>query len=422
MIASMNRSQRQSVSGAVRRLADEGLVASDQIERIDARLQELLFPAAAGDGAGRAAKLIAWLGGLLIAAGILSLIGLNWDHLGKWVKLFLVGFTLVGLHVAGWRLQVEPGRHPAVGLALTGAAMLCFGGAIAVVAQIYHLDSHWPNAILVWWLLNVPFVLIYGSRLLLTIVVALFSIWGFWLTNVWCDDHHMRGWFGLHDVAWGYATLGLAIAVAGAGALARDGRFDPFASLLGAFAKLGALAGLFLMSFQDFLHDRSMPDGQTWLDPERLHRMGVMLSPAGWFAAGGLVLLAIGAIRRTGWRASGAWREEPLDAVAIALAAACVALFDLALPPAAFLAGNVLLLAAVVGLIVRGIRLGRVGDVNLALAAFLVTAIARYFEYFADGFGPALGFLIAGILLLVLGFFIEKLRRRIVAQARRSAS
>src|SRR5258706_11300092 len=132
--------KRESISGAVQRLADERLIEPERASAIDARLQELLI-APAGDAAAKIAKLVAWLGGLLVGAGIVALIGLNWDALGKWTKLALVFGTLIGLHAAGWRLQVAkddgPGRWPGVGVALSGAALLGFGGAIALVAQIY---------------------------------------------------------------------------------------------------------------------------------------------------------------------------------------------------------------------------------------------------------------------------------------------
>ena len=412
--------RRESISGAVQRLADERLIEPDRAPAIDARLQELLI-APAGDAAGRIAKIVAWLGGLLIGAGLVALIGLNWDALGKWTKLALVFVALVGLHAAGWRLQVArdggPGRSPGVGLALTGAALLGFGGAIALVAQIYHLDSHWPNALLAWWLLDLPFVLLFGSRWLLTIVVALFASWGFASVEVWTHDHEVWN----DELAWGYAWIALPAFVAAAGALARGGRFDRFAPLLGLLARLGAFGGLFFLSFHDGVHDRVASSGATrLLDPERLHRFELLLAPAAVFVAGALLLLAVAAFVRRGWRAGRGWFAEPLDTAAIVASAALVALCDFFVPELAFLAANALVLAAVLGLIVRGVRGGRVADVNFALVAFFVTAIARYFEFFAKGFDAAFTFLGAGVLLLGLGYFIERLRRKFVAQARRS--
>ena len=121
-----------------------------------------------------------------------------------------------------------------------------------------------------------------------------------------------------------------------------------------------------------------------------------------------------------GWRSGRAWSLEPLDCGALLAAGLLLAGCDVVAPFAAPLLANGLILGAILGLIVRGVRVGRVADVNLALAFFLVTAIARYFEYFSQGFGPAFTFLGAGVLLLALGAFIERMRRKFVAQARRS--
>ena len=420
MIATM---KRETVSGAVRQLVDDGLVASERAAQVDARLQELLIPANAADAgrdaASRIAKIVAWLGGLLIGAGILTIIGLNWDGLDKWTKLALVFFGLIGLHAAGWRLQVEPGRHPGVGLALTGAAMVTFGGAIALVAQIYHLESHWPNAWLAWWLLDLPFVLIFGSRALLLIVVALFAAWGGQCVDVFCTDHSL--WNG--EFAFGYAIFAMSACVAGAGALARGSRFQNLAPTLGLLAKMGALTGLFFLSFHDLVHDSvDLSATARWSEPVRLHHFALLLTPAAWFTVGALVLLGAGATISKGWRGGKAWWIEPLDCGAMLLAGLLLVGCDLVAPFAAPLLANGLILASVLALIVRGVRLGRVGDVNLALAFFLVTAITRYFEYFAKGFGPAFTFLGAGVVLLGLGAFIERLRRKFVAQARRSQS
>lgn len=415
--------KRETVSGAVRQLVDDGLVASEKAARVDARLQELLIAPNAADAgpdvASRIAKIVAWLGGLLVATGILVLIGLNWEALGKWTKLAMVFGGLAGLHVAGWRLQVEPGRRPALGLALTGAATIAFGGAIALVAQIYHLDSHWPNAWLAWWLLDLPFVLIFGSRALLLIVVALFGAWGGQCVDVYCTDHQIWN----SEFAFGFALLAMAAVVAGAGALARAGRFRNLAPTLGMVARLGALAGLFFLSFQDFVHERvDVTATGRWSDPDRLHRLALLFTPAEWFTAGALVLLIAGAALARGWRAARGFTLEPLDCAATLAAGLLIAACDLFAPFAAPLLANGLILAAVLALIVRGVRLGRVGDVNLALVFFLITAIARYFEYFAKSFDAAFTFLGAGVVLLGLGAFIERLRRRFVAQARRSAS
>src|SRR6185295_12710427 len=118
---------------------------------------------------------------------------------------------------------------------------------------------------------------------------------------------------------------------------------------------------LFFLSFHDWIHDRAQFEGATrWFDAERLHRLALMFTPAGAFAVGALAVIAVGALVHRGWRARSEWRLEPADAVAILGAALLVAACDLFAPFAAFVVANVLIVAAVLLLIVRGVRHGRV--------------------------------------------------------------
>src|SRR6185295_12168026 len=138
----------------------------------------------------------AWLGGILVAAGVLSFVAMNWEELGKAAKLALIFGTLGALHYGGYRFAVKPGHRPGLGHALTAAAMLTFGGAIGLVAQIYHLSATYPNWLLAWWVLTLPFALLSSSRKLLLIPLALFVWWVHWHAAVWMEQHlHSHSWF-----------------------------------------------------------------------------------------------------------------------------------------------------------------------------------------------------------------------------------
>jgi hypothetical protein len=408
--------KRERLLDAVKKIEGEGLLGPGQGEKVGARLSELLFPPR--DAAGSAAAVIAWLGGILIAAGLLSFVALNWEELGKSAKLGLIFVTLAGLHAAGYRLAEEPGRRPALGTALTGAAMLAFGGAIGLVAQIYHLSSHYPNAILVWWALNAPFALLSRSRKLLLVPLALSVVWLHMHVEVWFDDLHGPGVW-LHGeaevLAFGFLEIGLGALLAAAAALCRGSAFEPFAGTLSLLGRAGALVGLFILSFEDvgsalLLH----PDGGGLFGAERIRELGLMLAPAGCVAAAALLVAGLARARRA---AAGAGRAELEEAAVSLAAAAAVALAFLAFAPAGFLAVNALLLAAVLALVMRGTRRGRPSDVNLAVVAFLAAALARYFEFVAKGFESVLAFVGAGVLLLALGGFLERKRRAWVARA-----
>jgi len=422
--------KREQLLEAVEKVEREGLLPAGQGAKVGSRLAELLFPPR--DFARSAAAVVAWLGGILIAAGILSFVAANWETIGKTPKLALIFGTLAGLHFVGWRFAVEPGRHPALGHALIAAAMLSFGAAIGLVAQIYNLSSHYPRAILAWWLLTLPFPLLLQSRKLLLIPLALFLLWVHWHASVWIDDHRpSRGWWRDSELlAFGYLELGLGALLAAAAAGCRHVRFEGFAAPLAAIARLAVLAGLFILSFEDVGSGRLVnPEEGRRFEAARMHDLGILLGPAGCLAGAALLLGALVGVRR-GARSGAAGAEqaprrdlhELTDGGAALLAAIAAAATLLLLPPAAFLAANGLLLGAVVALVMRGTARQRPADVNLAVVAFLVTVMARYFEYVAKGAEPVLAFLGGGVLLLVLGAFLERKRRTWVLRAAGRAS
>ena len=76
----------------------------------------------------------------------------NWAAIPKFLKLALVFAALVTSHGAAlWVTRRNPANHSLVeGLHILGTMM--FGAGIWLIAQIYHIDEHYPNAFLVWGL------------------------------------------------------------------------------------------------------------------------------------------------------------------------------------------------------------------------------------------------------------------------------
>jgi uncharacterized membrane protein len=407
--------KRDDLRRAVETIEREGVLPPGSGEKVAARLGELLFPARESRSA---ARIVAWLGGVLIAGSLLLFVATNWEELGKVPKLVLIFGTLAALHFLGYRLAEEPGRRPALGRALTAAAMVAFGGAIGLVAQIYHLSSTWPNAILAWWLLNVPFALLTRSRLLLLIPLSIFVLWAHLHAYQWMELHLRGGsflWSDSEVTALALLELGLAALLAALGALARASSFERFAAPLSLLGRVAGLFGLFLLAFEEFSPNRDVfGDGVPLFAAERLRELRLLLTPASAAAAAALLALGIAATATARRRAA---RAELADAGASLSLLLVLAAALLLMPPLTFLAANAAIVAAVIALVARGVAQGRRSDVNLAVIAFLATAMARYFEYVAEGFGPVLAFLGAGVLLLALGSLLERKRRGWVKQA-----
>ena len=120
-----------------------GLIAEETAERIRA------WEAAQGSPRGRnwPALLALGFGAILLAAGVLLFVAAHWDELSPWWRFAVVLATLAALH-GGAAVAVR--RGPLLATALHATATVSLGGGIALVAQVFHLQTHWPSGMLLW--------------------------------------------------------------------------------------------------------------------------------------------------------------------------------------------------------------------------------------------------------------------------------
>ena len=74
-----------------------------------------------------------------------------------------------------------------------------------------------------------------------------------------------------------------------------------------------------------------------------------------------------------------------------------------------------------IGLVAWGVRDGRGERVNLGAAIFAATIIAFYFSQVMDKLGRSASLVGLGLLFLAGGWALERVRRRLVLQARGAA-
>ncbi len=121
-----------------------------------------------------------FLGIILLAVGIILFFASNWQVIPKIVKLALLfGGLWVSFALAGYLLiikQKSPSLHW-FGQLLLFLGVVIFGSNIWLIAQIYHIDAHYPNGILIWslgaWL--VAFLLRQQACIILSLILVL--IW-----------------------------------------------------------------------------------------------------------------------------------------------------------------------------------------------------------------------------------------------------
>ena len=79
---------------------------------------------------------------------------------------------------------------------------------------------------------------------------------------------------------------------------------------------------------------------------------------------------------------------------------------------------NAALLGTVLALVAAGYRWNRGDLINLAVIAFAITLFTRYFEFGFGLLGQSLAFIVAGAIMLGMGFGLEFMRRRMLRSVR----
>lgn len=93
--------------------------------------------------------IFAGFGAVILGLGVILLFAYNWQAMHKFAKLGLIFCALLLAHGAGLWLRRKNCPHAAAEAAhLLGTTL--FGAGIFLVAQIYHISAHYPNAFLVW--------------------------------------------------------------------------------------------------------------------------------------------------------------------------------------------------------------------------------------------------------------------------------
>lgn len=378
---------------------ERGLISAEQRSALLAR-----HPVT--DHAGnRFIVILGLVGGGLLAAGVALLIAAHWAQIDDWLKIIGLVALLVGAHVAGWRLRVAPGRYPKSGEACLMVGCVLFFLGIALVAQIFHLNSRPPNGMLLWWLGIVALPWLVASRGAQLVSLVAMLVWlgmEFAAPDSWLRLGAGEAWRQAELFPSAFFLVGTALFLSGAAL--RPGRYAFFADL---HEKLGLLlvsASLYALSFQ----------WSRWVDPGHeapprreafaiLAGFAVVAAAWAWRVGrsdvGRLAIWwAVGAVASIGFLATGNAQGEYW----ICGAAACVGLFLLNL-----------------GMIRAGLATGRESWINLGVAFIALNIFTRYFDLFGTMLEGGVFFVVTGAIVLGFGIYLERKRRALVAAMQR---
>ncbi len=118
---------------------------------------------------------LAVLGAILLGFAAMSFVAANWDHMSKLARLSLLGFGILASYGAAYELfqrKLDVFAHAAV---LLGVSL--FGASIMLIAQMYHMDGHPPDAVWLWALGALAAGLLLRSNPALAAALVLVCTW-----------------------------------------------------------------------------------------------------------------------------------------------------------------------------------------------------------------------------------------------------
>jgi uncharacterized membrane protein len=167
----------------------DAIVSEDQARRI-ADLYE-----GAGEmaerGRSRSVFILMAAAATLVGLAAMLLVGYNWDQLDRLTKLGIVLGTIALTHAYGFSLRYQRNARSASETVFF-LGCLFYGAGIWLVAQVFHLNAHYPDG-LWWWAVGVlPFALCLETRLLHALVSAILAIW---VGQEILNFSYLGGWF-----------------------------------------------------------------------------------------------------------------------------------------------------------------------------------------------------------------------------------
>lgn len=389
------------------------------------------------------------MGVLLLAAGAISFFAANWQGMSKLLKLSLLFSSMTGSYLISARFLYQQ-RHPALGQVFLLLGVLLFGNNIMLIAQIYHIDSHYPNGILLWAIGALTTAFIMRSETVLILAILLALLWSsmeifdfrqihwpwiiFWLLSLmlvirqhfyiaahvtilslflWLlfssysfSYYFSEGFFVQIYLLTGLLIYTLAGTIKSARMISSQNGPD-FSNMLSYYALIFTVIFLYILSFPGL----ELISYQSGIYNEQ--RILELTIPAFAVLISGLFLVQI------------KHHESSLAVYQKAGVLGLLVLFSTLLLKVFFyqqfetisvIIINILILFLVVWLIAAGLAEHKQFYVNLAFLLFTISLFSRYFDTFWSLMNHSLFFILGGMMLIFGGYWLEKKRRQVSEQ------
>lgn len=325
-------------------------------------------------------------GAVMLCAGILLFIAAHWAELSPAERFTLVVTMVAVFHMIASLLSE---KNPAIGAALHMAGTVCLGAGIYLAAQIFHLQEHWPNGVLLWtvgallgWL-----ILRQWPQALLAAVLLPWWIIGEWfLATETYRDYGDTPW---HIAAQGIVMLSLLY-------LSVPSRGDNRALQHG----LGWIGTIAFFPFVVVV----LFKGHTYAYGDRLPSPLAVLGYAGAY----LPALALAVIIR---------KKQSVAMFIAAFWVVVLMLLGKQSRPEHSLLVHAWIGMGACGFCFWGIRENRALFINLGTVMFAADLTWFYFSDVLDKLGRSIGLILLGVLFLAGGWMLNHLRSNLLARA-----
>ena len=385
---------RERLARDLARWRIDGLISSEQERAMLART-------GAGSAAGVRALRLGWLisavsviGALVLGAGVVLLFASNWEAIPDVARLATLIFGLALVYGVGYVLM-ERFDMQRIGSAFLLLGVVLFQASIFLVAQIYNMPVDSPVIFLLGALGALQVAYLFGSRIVLLLMLAAVVTWRIWQAALDYDS-------GAEEWATLVLAGSLGVLLYGLGRLHMTRR-----GVLSHLGEVYVFAGAALTLFTVFT--------ATFVDvwDEVIRQDAASFSaPSSLYVAIGISMAAVAA--QLALRA-----KTPLDLADIAAQAGLLALAAVAATWPAWtgyaLAFNAAFFALATALVAYGYLNADERYINAGLVAVGAGLIARYCDTFWSLLAGSAFFIGGGVLLLALAFALEYGRRAIIA-------
>ena len=402
-------SQNSRIKKEIELWRSEGLISPEQTQLLSSRYPETEF---------RATSILPMLGAILLGVGIILFFAANWPIIPVAIKLILILSALFTCHYFAYKYRYEK-NNVWLGNSLLLLGGILFGAAIFLIAQIYNINAYYPNGILFWGLGVMLMAWVTGERSVTVLSILLLLAW---TVSDCSKTHPLIPW--MHLLILFLLAFPLAYRVRSAIAVFLCQVWLVIALLMSISSNYEDIIPLVMIFLGSAFYLRGRHDeelyGLLYVATGMIMVLTTMLIFS-LFSDWDLLYVITPAIVLLGAMLVGfvtvlllpSYRHIRMEIAAVGLINLMfISYLTFALPN---LFIYFVLFVAIVLVILQGAGQHNRFMLNLGLVFFYVTVLRGYFDYASRYMDRSLFFIIGGIILLLMGWWLNRQRYKIVS-------